>query len=188
MTKKQVPDICASRWTKLGPVLDWLLAAELPHHIFSSCFKKCGVQRAKPAGAAGCVAGAEVADSSWRDPVLHSQVAFHVLKGSRFAASCAFLGDAGKLRTLIMLEISLECLRFLSAWLMRRARETDRWPDRVPFLDQLHLPLSPLQAATQYVASLLRGDDGSERLILLWYHQGSVSFKKVFYILGLCYF
>ena len=73
---------------------------------------------------------------------------------------------------MLIIAICIEPLRYLSAWWMRRARETDASCTRVRILDMMHGPTSPLQAARQYCATLLFAQEGSGRLALLWRYGG----------------
>ena len=82
------------------------------------------------------------------------------------------------MRTLLFMAIAIEAHRFLSAWWMRRARESDKYPKRVPFLDMMFAPTSPLVAARQYSSTLLCSDGGQDRLQIVWIYQEYSSYAE----------
>ena len=59
------------------------------------------------------------------------------------------------MRTLLVLHISTEFLRYLSVWWMRRAREVDKYLGCIPFLDMRLPSVSLLLVALQYMAILI---------------------------------
>ena len=119
-----------------------------------------------------CSAGARADEDQDVDAKLYEDLEYSAMRGVRYRASCALLGDDGRMRTLLMLALAIEPLRFLSAWWMRRAREFDKHHDRIPFLDMMFAPASPLQVARQYISTLMCaiGDDDRRRLV--WHSSG----------------
>lgn len=152
--KSNIPTIAANKWTKLGPVLDWILGASLAHSILPAAFGKLGLGSLQ--AAAGGSNSSLAPANEYLDPALESDLTFSVMKGKRFKASLELLRDKERLATMWMFALAIEPLRYLSAWWMRRARETDRSPSRIPLFDMLLPECSPLQAARQYVATLGR--------------------------------
>lgn len=168
--KSNIPTIPAKKWTKLGPVLDWILGASLAHSILPAAFGKLGLGSLQ--AAAGGSNSSLAPANEYLDPALESDLTFSVMKGKRFKASLELLRDKERLATMWMFALAIEPLRYLSAWWLRRARETDRSPSRIPLFDMLLPECSPLQAARQYVATLLHSDGGDDRLVLLWRYFG----------------
>lgn len=44
MFNRSVPTIAANKWTKLGPVLDWMLLAHLAHGVLGTALQRLGFQ------------------------------------------------------------------------------------------------------------------------------------------------
>ena len=106
-------------------------------------------------------------DDEVLDAKLKEELHFAEMRGVRYKASRSLLNDPSRMRTMLFLAIAIEPLRYLSAWWMRRAREGDRRPNRIPLLDMLLKAASPMQVALQYAASLLRTAGGCDRVQLV---------------------
>lgn len=46
--KSNVPTIAANKWTKLAPVLDWILVSQLVHKVLFSSFTRLGIKSEVP--------------------------------------------------------------------------------------------------------------------------------------------
>ena len=148
-----------NRWSKLGPALDIVLPLVLVHNLMHKLLELLG-----SASGAGEDAGHDMADDEL-DAALKSEFDFSKLQGLRYKASLSYFGNASTSNSLLVLALCLEPIRSVSAWWMRRARTGDARL-RDGFLDMLFEPVSPLQSALQYLASMLTGE--SARLVLLW--------------------
>lgn len=163
--------IACNKWTKLGPVLDWILLGYFPHRVLGRSLEELGLDDdEKPPPLVDN-------DDPNVDDNLKADLSYSAVRGKRYKASVGLFKDSVRMLTLLFVAISIEALRFLSCWWMRRARETDRYPQRVPFLDMMYAPTSPLVVARQYLASLLWSDGGEDRLQLVWRYQQFESYK-----------
>ena len=133
------------------------------HGALANCFLRLGVNTAE--NEKGALAAGQGPADPLTDARLLEDVQFSMLKGQRYKASCQMLTDDVRMRTLLFLAIAIEPLRYLSGWWMRRAREADRHPCKMPaFLDILHPRASCLWIARQYLATLLHSCGGQGRL------------------------
>ena len=89
----------ASKWTKLGPCLDWFLALWLPHsllqHIYGAAFGSLAVVLCTKAASGSVIAGATEAftqDINW-----------HAVAGSRMSNGKAFVDDRPNMVDVLML-------------------------------------------------------------------------------------
>ena len=130
--QRQPPDIAANKWSRLGPVIDWLLLAQLCHKLLLAGMRRLGTSIDHGAGGNPCDQ-----DEEQCDPALKQEREFSILKGKRYLSSRSFLADTPKTWTVLFVAIAIEGHRYLTSWWMRRARETDRTPARIPFLDAL---------------------------------------------------
>ena len=105
-----------SKWTKLGPVCDFLIVGFALHNIFPRLF----LMLSDPVR--GRVAEGVNADLDYG---LIQDLHFSSVLGKRYKASKQFLMNPDSHSTLLCLTVSLEALRFLSLWWMRVARDMD---------------------------------------------------------------
>jgi len=102
----------ANKWSKLGPVLDWVLLNTLCHSLLLSLM--LSLQVATPA--------ADVReDDDDMDELLQQELNFAALKGKRWQACTSFFMNTDHVTTMVFLALTLEPLRGLTAWWMRTA-------------------------------------------------------------------
>ncbi len=77
----------------------------------------------------------------------------------------------------MVLALVMEPLRHVTAFLMRRARESDP-VSRNGLLDVLHDPVSPVRHSLQYIACLLLRTPPAPRLQLLFYTRGCATLEE----------
>lgn len=154
----------ANKWSKLGPVLDWVLLNMLCHSILLNLMLSLQVRPAAKEGQ----------DDDDVDESLRQELNFAALKGKRWQACTDFFMIPEHVTTMIYLALTLEPLRSLTAWWMRRGRDVDN-PLKVPMLDMLYEGTSPLLVSLQYIASLL---DGTNDRLLLAFRRSSSSYQE----------
>ena len=156
-----------NKWTKLSPVVDFLLLGLLCHSIFYRAFQSLRLPQTQ-----------DVVDHSM-DFDMIKDVFFSAVAGNRYTASLRFLADAATIPALVTLGLVLEPIRVLSSWFMRRAREVELYHScRRPLMDILHAPTSVLTTCMQYLSSLLL--EVPRRLILLWRPSGCADYSAWF--------
>ena len=126
----------------MGPVVDMMICSMGLHNCLAVAFKTLRVKSQNV--------------QSDLDPQLLMDLRFSAVAGKRYEAARKFLLDGRSRWHLVILALVLEPVRFVSSWLMRRAKETDM-ASRVAALDLAWHPVSPTIAAAQYLATLLLG-------------------------------
>jgi hypothetical protein len=98
-------------------------------------------------------------------------------QGKRKNASQKFLSSEEAQIRVVILAIVLECLQYLTCFLLGCSRD-DSDPLKPPMLlDLLNPQYSPFVIVLQYIATLLKQSTDEGRLILLWRSQGCKSYK-----------
>ena len=151
----QVPSV--NKWTKLGPCCDAIAIGILTHRVFPLCPASLRIAHAAPRG--------EDADADFL-----TDADFSSVQGRRFRLACGMLQDPLSQVALVMLCLVLEPIRHITAWLMRRACESEAPCGRPPVVDVFSAAMSPVVHARQYIATLLA--ERSSRMLLLWRLRG----------------
>lgn len=158
----------ASKWTKLGPCCDSIVLGLWLHRVFVHILGALQLKQDQETP--------EVRDQQADEQYIHD-IDYGALQGKRYKIALSFMRDRRSNETLIVLCLALEALRYLSSWLMRRARDAET-SDGSAVLDMWFLEMSPLVFTAQYLATLLAGQN--DRLMLLWRFSGASSLSEWF--------
>lgn len=153
----------ANKWTKLGPCCDAVFGGMLLGRVYLHAL--VSLQIAQPEQKQG--------DNNADEDYIRD-VDFGAVQGKRYKVSVEFLSHKENNVGLAILSLLLEPLRFLTAWLMRRAKEVYNPCCQSLVFDMWVEGLSPIVFASQYLATLLDGQN--PRLMLLWRPAGFSSF------------
>ena len=99
----------ANKWSKLGPVLDWVLLNMLCHSLLLSLMLALQVTPVATVGG----------DDNDVDDSLRRELNFAALKGKRWQACATFFMNPTQVTTMTFLAFTLEPLRSLTAWWIR---------------------------------------------------------------------
>ena len=154
-----------NKWTKLGPCCDVVLFGMLWHQGFLNAFGRLALGDLRAHAAAAAAAGADAGEPV--DTQYLNDLSFSAVQGRRYNMSASMLRDAASVVALTVLSLVLEPLRFVSSWLMRRARENEDPRALPPILDMWFSPRSPICIASQYLATMLM-TPSTPRLMFLW--------------------
>jgi hypothetical protein len=97
-----------NKWTKLGPCCDVLVFGVMLHGVMTTCF---GTLKLKPSDGAG-----ELDDADYA-----KDLDYAALQGKRYTTGLRMLQDPACRFALLALALTIEPLRFVTAWLMRHA-------------------------------------------------------------------
>ena len=123
---RQVPlTPAANKWSKLGPCIDVLMFACLCHQLFVLLFATLPI-----------AAHAEDAtDEAAHDHAYTSDINYQAVQGRRYKRAMETLNSADCLFAMRLLAVVTEPIRTLTAWLMRRAKESQDEMRRPCLLD-----------------------------------------------------
>ena len=156
-----MPEIpSASKWTKLGPCVDWFISGMAPHHILQMLFDTCFTEYANR-----CVSGVGHTAAGW-ETLFEQDINWHAVNGSRLLKSIDFLHNHLHQTVLVILAIAIEPLRFLMNWLISSSSESMHYTRPPPICDMVNEVLSPIITVRQYYATLLSSAN-HPRLLLL---------------------
>ena len=154
-------DLCAGKWTKIGPNTDWHLVACL-HNILlillqkDSSFLQLGARK---------VLGIDQ-DSATYD--------WHAQAGARYKQTVNFWSNPNAYFLLLVVCVVTEPFRHAHMWFQKYSTATNgNFP---PLLNLINKEHSIITAALQFLSSLLEGD--CMRLELIWRYDGSASFDE----------
>jgi hypothetical protein len=134
-----------SKWTKVGPVVDFILTSNSIHGCLKQVF----------AIAARALKFTSKAVAQGLDEQLAQDLDFNQIAGSRCNSGKLFLKCNTSRFKLALLGIVMEPLRYLTRCFIMCAKSSRDNARAPPLLDMLHRDLSPLTAALQYLAGLL---------------------------------
>eukprot|EP00959_Pyramimonas_sp_CCMP1952_P101331 2119823-Pyramimonas_sp.AAC.1 len=120
---KTITAPAVSKWGKLVPALDSLVFRYALHGLWPAAFMRLNLDT-ETAVENGDVEGQ-----------LMAELMFNAVTGARYAKACGFLADAATRTRVTTLGLILEPTSALSAWLQRRARDTEDTPCKRPALD-----------------------------------------------------
>ena len=152
-----------SDWTKVGPALDWYLAADFSG-LLTNLVKFAGQwagQLEQRASSSSAAAAAEKDDAA----AIAETIDFHTLAGKRYKRMVQMLQSPSERFQRVLLCISLEPLRHMHSTFLKFAHaapDDEAWP---LLMQELRLPSSKVVCMLQYVATLLCGK--GSRLVLL---------------------
>ena len=153
-----------SKWTKLGPCVDYFLLVEaigeLQADITNVTFKD--LKDAAPGHDEGSV-----------DYTMLEQISWHAVQGVRFREFCKHMNDDRVAVKIVA--IVLEPVRYLTEFFLAAAKEqiARSTPMLLEFLDARR---SPVVTSLQYLSAVLGGT--SSRLVLLWAPAGYSNFAE----------
>ena len=104
----------ANKWSKLGPCIDLLLVGLQCHQLLRSLWRSLNL------GAESAVAG----NNPEHERQYIEDLDFSAVQGKRWGTGMAALDDATFRFSISLLALVLEPLRTITAWLMRRAKES----------------------------------------------------------------
>ena len=153
----------ANKWGKLANAVDTMTFGYAVHGVWPKAFARLQLD----------TSAAVDADM---DSVLQNDLSFSAVAGVRYKTSNDFLNRPCTEHKLTILGLVLEPMSALTAWLMRRARDTEDSPCRCPLMDLVHPPASIVVSVLQYLSSML--DGSPTRLMMLWRPSGCTSLQE----------
>lgn len=132
----------AGKWTKLGPAVDWLIAAMMPYNLLAllmdKAFGHLKVDTIEPGGDL-------------------RELTFHEKSGVRLQGSRRLVADEDELFYFLLLTIALRAIRFVTCAYLRCSKDFHSVCERAPSFDFANPCTSPIVAAMQFLAFIATG-------------------------------
>jgi hypothetical protein len=154
-----------SKWTKLGPCLDFGMLGRCCANFLAPSFAK-GFETLK------FHQYVESNSGEWQDVKLVQDLELSAVQGKRCQHTLVFLNSVECSFRMRTLSLATESLRMLTVFFIECSQDARSLLRQPPLLDLLHGPASPLTAVSQYISHLLLSDDSDGRLLLLWKPEG----------------
>ena len=151
-----------SKWTKLGPALDWFLVGSC-NTILLQLFEEASKAFSYPQ------------QTTDPDPAGEADVEWHRMAGFRLFRSLGFLGSEEHRSTVRILAVAMEPIRAVHAHFMSVAHAAPNPYKTPPVLDEVWKATSTSYRALAYISTLLVGQQ--ERLRLIWQGEGFESLQ-----------
>jgi hypothetical protein len=149
-----------SKWTKLGPTLDFTAVGQLCFgflpKVFQSAFEAVVFQTI------------ELPNMNASEVQLVQELQFREVSSIRCKRSAAFLNNSSAMSRVVLLAVCSEAIRMLTIFFISCARtvqSTTRYPK---LMDILNPPYSKLVVAQQYLSSMLMADSKEPNRLLLF--------------------
>ena len=165
---RKIPVVpAANKWSKLGPSMDVVIIGNLCHRMLERVFELLSLSEGSNEGKQTQLVAFKTDDHDAHiDPALVQDASFSAVAGTRYMQSLRFIANLLTTITLSIFAVVYEPVRFLTAYWLRRARETDEANHSM--LDMLRRRTSALNSAAQYLSTLLFKAGESRRVMMIW--------------------
>jgi hypothetical protein len=151
----------ASKWTKLGPAVDFILMGCLFGFwapLWEAAFARLPFTRVTSKGGEG------------DEETVDERLAFQISQGKRYKSAMAMFQNRGNSFKFVVLAVSIEPLKFLTGFFLEASRDVQDPGSFPPLMTALASVASPLVTMQQYVASLLYNPPPRGSRVLLAAH------------------